>query len=245
MEITTKELYQFKQCPLKFKFNTIHRVEELNEEEGLEAAMQSTINYFYYQIQDGYLMSMDELKRKFSSIWYKSTNIYDITINSKQAMRKQEIKAIAMLQNLHREQQLNPDTVVSMNLDFRVPVSKDPLLFIKGNIPIIRSTPAGDEIINYKYSNSKYNLFRMRTDMNITLQAMAYQSMFKKEVYSICVHNLKTNEKSYTHRKREDFQRLYKSVKGLTTTMSQDLYYPRESFMCDTCTSKKYCIEWK
>lgn len=244
MEITVKELYDFKNCPLRYKFVHINKIgDTLNKSEGLHAAIMSTLNYFYYKLQDGYVIPMTELKEKFSSIWYGTTKIYDILFEDRRKQKEEELNAIHMLQAFHRQQKYKPDQVVAVNLDFRVPFGND--FYVTGQIPVIRKTPNGLEIVNFKTGKRKYNEFWQKTDMEITLQAMAFHSIFKKEADSICVHHLRTGQSFYVERKKKDYQRLYKSIRMMKKTIDEKWFYPRESFMCDSCPARRTCMEWK
>jgi PD-(D/E)XK nuclease superfamily len=242
-ELTVDDLYSFKACPLHFKLKKDKIITSMNESDGLRSALETTISYFYYRLQDGYLLSMTELKEKFSSIWYGKMDIYDIKVDTNREKRAQELKAIGMLQHFHRQQKHDPDKIIAVNLDFRVPFGEN--FYVKGRIPIIRETPRGMEIVNYKTGHQKYDMFWQKTDMNITFQALGYQSMFKKEIDSICIQNLRAAQTVYVERKKKDYQRLYKSINMIRKSMDEGWYYPRESYMCDKCTGQSICMEWR
>jgi CRISPR/Cas system-associated exonuclease Cas4 (RecB family) len=244
MEFTISDLYMFKSCPLQFKLTKLDRMnQKIGEDDGLYAAMMSTLNYFYYKLQDGVLISMEELKAKFANIWRGKTQLYDIMHNDNKSKREKELQAIHMLHQFHRQQKHQPDQVIAVNLDFRVPFGHD--FSVKGHIPLIRETPRGMEIVNFKIGKHKYNEFWQRTDMDITLQAMAFESIFKKQVDSICIHHLRTGQSFFVERKRQDYQRLYKSIMMMKKTIEQGWFYPRESYLCDKCPVQQLCMEWR
>ena len=244
MEVTISDLYEFKACPLRYKFTKIDKLtKQITMNDGLREAIYSTIRYFYYNLQEGKIISMQELKEKFGSIWYGDLDLYDIKMHSKSQQRKKELDAIDMLYRFYREQKYKPDEVIAVNLDFRVPFGND--FFVKGQIPVIRNTPRGHEILNFKTGNHKYNEFWQRTDMDLTLQHMAYTSLFKKEVDSICIYNLAKAETIFPKRTKKDYSRLYKTVKMMKKMIEQGWYYPRESYHCDKCPAQNLCMEWR
>lgn len=244
IELTLSDLYEFKRCSLRFKLTKLDRLSQtVDSKDGLREAIYSTLNYFYYSLQDGKYVTMTELKEKFSSIWYGDTDLYDIQINSRKEQRKKELEALGMLQQAYRRQQRSEGEIVSVNLAFRVPFGKD--FIIKDQIPLIMETPSGHEIVNFKVGVQKYDEFWQRTDMGITLQAIAYDSMFKKEAANIRVENLRSKQTFFVDRKRSDYQRLYKSVKMMKKAMDEGWYYPNESFMCRSCPVKDICMEWR
>ena len=244
MEITVSDLYDFKACPLRFKFTKIDKVcKEITTNDGIREALQSVLNYYYFHLQQGEQLPLSALKEKFSSIWYGHLNIYDIYIGSKAEQRKKELEAIGMLNTFYRQQQYAPDYVLASNVDFRVPFGND--FYIRGNLPVIRDTPRGIELAVFKMGKHKYDEFWQKTDMGLTLMAMAYQSMFKQEIDSIAVHVLRDGSTIYVQRKRQDYKRLIKTVNMVKESIEKGWFYPRETYACYKCPAKNLCMEWR
>jgi CRISPR/Cas system-associated exonuclease Cas4 (RecB family) len=244
MEISIEQLYEFKACPLRYKFLHIDQLAiPMTENDGLREAIHSTLSYFYIHLHQGKFLGMEDLKQKFSSIWYGANKIYDIKFDGNQTRRKKELDAISMLSSFHRQQKFAPDQVVAVNVDFRVPIGED--FFVRGRIPVIRQTSRGMEIVNFKSSHIKPDEFWQTTDMGITLQALGFHSMFKKEADSIVLHHLKTATPIFVERRQKDYQRLYKSLQMMKKTMDEGWYYPRESYHCEKCPAKSMCMEWR
>jgi CRISPR/Cas system-associated exonuclease Cas4 (RecB family) len=245
MEITIDQLYEFKACSLRYKFMEIDKLPDIRitQNDGLRETILATISYFYINLHMGKFLGMEDLKQKFSSLWYDKNKIYNIQYDSKAAQRKKELDAIGMLATFHRQQTFNPDRVVAVNVDFRLPFGDN--FYILGRIPVIRETPRGMEIVNFKTGTNKPDEFWQRTDMGLTFQALAFHSMFKKEADSMVLHHLKTGTPIYVERKKRDYQRLYKSIQMMKKTMDEGWYYPREGYHCDSCPAKNYCMEWR
>ncbi|WP_067923653.1 PD-(D/E)XK nuclease family protein [Alicyclobacillus shizuokensis] len=243
LELTVNDLYEFKACPLRFKFMRLDKQPvKMTENDGLREAVKSTISYFYFNLAQGKLVGMEDLKQKFGSIWYERNKIYNIMYDDKVKQRKRELEAISMLASFHRQQKFHPDKVVAVNLDFRIPFGDD--LYISGQIPLIRESPRGLEIAHFKVGNHKPDEFWTKTDMGLTIEAIAFESIFKQQVPSICLHYLKAGTTVYTKRTRKDYQRLYKTIRMIKKTMEEGWYYPRESYHCDKCPAKQPCMEW-
>lgn len=244
MELTVSDLYDFKACPLRFKYTKVDKVvKEITTNDGVREALQSVLNYYYFHLQSGTMVTLTELKEKFSSIWYGHLDIYDIYFESKPAQRKRELEAIAMLNNFYRQQQHKPDHVLASNLEFRVPFGDG--FYVRGNIPVVRDTPRGVEIAIFKMGKHKYDEFWQKTDMGITLMAMAYESMFKQSIDSIAIHVLHNGSTHYVERKRSDYKRLMKTVEMVKESINRNWFYPRETQMCNKCPAKRLCMEWK
>lgn len=243
-EITVADLYDFKSCPLRFKFTEIDKVcKKITANDGIRESIQSVLNYYYFHLKGGTQLGFDELKEKLSSIWYGNLDIYDIHVGGKAEQRKKELEAIDMLYTFYRQQRYEPDQVLASNLDFRIPFGNN--FYVRGNIPVVRDTARGVEIAVYKTGKSKYDDFWQKTDMGLTLMAMAYHSMFKQEIDSIAVHILRKGTTHFVTRKRMDYKRLYKTVDLVKESMEKGWFYPRETFACDKCPAKNLCMEWR
>lgn len=244
MEITVGDLYDFKSCPLRFKFTKMDKVvKEITTNDGIREALQSVLNYYYFHLQQGEQVTLTELKEKFSSIWYGNLDIYDIYVGDNRQKRKLELDAIGMLNTFYRQQQYTPDYVLASNVDFRVPFGDH--FFVKGNLPVVRDTPRGVELAIYKMGRHKYDEFWQKTDMGITLMAMAYQSMYKQEIQSIAVHVLRDGSTHYVSRRKQDYKRLMKTVTMVKESIDKGWLYPRETFACNKCPAQGLCMEWR
>ncbi len=244
MEITVGDLYDFKACPLRFKLSKMDKVvKEITSNDGIRESLQSVLNYYYFHLQQGTQVTLTELKEKFSSIWYGNLDIFDIYIPDNRERRKKELEAINMLNIFYRQQKYEPDYVLASNLDFRVPFGDD--FYVKGNLPVVRDTPRGVELAVFKMGKHKYDEFWQKTDMGLTLMAMAYQSMFKQELQSIAVHVLRSGSTHYVERKRKDYQRLIKTVNFVRESIQKGWLYPRETLACGRCPAQKICMEWR
>jgi CRISPR/Cas system-associated exonuclease Cas4 (RecB family) len=244
MEITVGDLYDFKSCPLRFKYTKVDKVvKEMTTNDGIREALQSVLNFYYFHLQSGSQVTLTELKEKFSSIWYGNLDIYDIYVGDKRQQRKKELEAIGMLNTFYRQQQHHPDYVLASNLDFRVPFGDN--FFVKGNLPVVRDTPRGVELAIFKMGKHKYDEFWQKTDMGLTLNAMAYQSMFKQEIQSIAVHVLHDGSTIYVDRRKKDYKRLIKTVNMVKESIEKGWFYPRETLACGKCPAQNLCMEWR
>ncbi len=245
MEITIDQIYEFKACPLRYKLTEVDKVKKvfLNESNSLRKVILATLSYFYVNLHQGDLLSLEALKEKFTSLWYDKSKLLKIKFDDNENARKKELAAFSMLASFHRRQRFHPDKTVGVNVDFRIPIAND--FFITGRIPVIRENSRGTEIVNFKTSTKRPTQFFMKTDMSITAQAIAYHSLFKREPDSIIMHHLKTAADLPVERVKQDYKRLYKSAQMMKKAMDEGWYYPLEGFHCDNCPVQNLCMEWR
>lgn len=243
IEMSVSDLYSFKACPLRYKMINIDKLTgEMNASEGTRESIKSALSYYFYNKQDGIEIGMEDMKEKLGALWFGKMELYDIVTEGDKKKRDKYKTALGMLHSFHRTEKYNKDEIVAVNLDFRIPFGDE--FFVTGTIPLIRDTIRGHEIVNIKTGRSKYDEFWQHTDMELTLQAMAYESMFKKPIASIRVHDLTNANTVFIDRKRKDYKRLYKTVEMVKKSIEEGWFYPRESYSCNQCPVKKYCMEW-
>jgi hypothetical protein len=245
IEIKIEDLYEFKTCPLRYKLLNIDKVKTEKDKtvnDGFRESIQTTLNYFYIHLKENKLLSNEKLKQKFISIWNEKVDLYKINFDNYQTKKKKELEGVGLLNFFHRQQSYLADEVIDVNVDFRIPFENE--VYIKGKIPLVRKTTRGNEIVNFKISEHAQDDFWVKTDMGLTLQSIGYHGIYGQPADSMCLHYLKTGTMVFTDRKKEEYQRLYKSIKMLIETYKQGWFFPRETYSCERCPVKEICINW-
>lgn len=243
IEMTVSDLYAFKQCPLRYKLAHIDKlIRQLSRNDGIRESMKSTISYYFHQRMEGEEPGENELKEKLSNMWFGEMGLFDIKFNDNYKKREEFLKAAGMLNYFYRQEKNNQDKIIAVNLDFRIPFDNG--FSIKGVIPLIRKNTRGYEIVIHKTGRQKYDEFWQNTDMEVTLIAMAFESIFKQPVDSIMVRNLYSAQTFFVYRQKKDYRRLNKTIKMVQKSIEKGWFYPCESYGCAKCPVKKYCTEW-
>lgn len=246
MELSVEDLYAYKRCPLQYKWLRIDRIQtdfQMSIQDGFKEAIHTTIRYFYLNLRDGRLLSAESLKKKFQTIWEQKIDLYQIRFDEIRTKRKKELEGIGLILYFHKQQSMFPDDVIDVAVDFHMPFGPD--LNIKGTIPLIRSTHRGQELVQFKTADHIQSEFWSKTDMELTLYALAYQSMYQKPPDSIAIYYVKTGTTIFTSRAPVDYQRLYQSIKLLKKGIQEQWFYPRESYSCDQCPVQSLCMNWR
>ena len=74
MDLTLQQIYEFNICPMIYKFKHIMKIEREGYypiEEEFHSAVRKSIMFYYYQILNGKQPTLEQLKQKFGSLFYK------------------------------------------------------------------------------------------------------------------------------------------------------------------------------
>jgi hypothetical protein len=249
IELTAADLYQIRHCGLQyFLMKHSHKTAAKSNIERVREIVTASINYYYQQLEAGQVLSFKELQFKFLSIWNRNKDLTNpVTIKTKieGATRTQYKKTgLRFLDHFYRRQELHVDQIIARQVGFRVPIVTGQF-YIKGSIPYITETPNGKiSIINYRMGTKKYDTFWQKTDLDITLQAYAYQSIFKKQPDNIFVHQLYSDTYAYLKRGKTDFRRMIKIIKNVKQLIDTGNFFPNEGFLCSSCPVRSLCANW-
>lgn len=240
MEVSIKDLYDFKTCSVRYRLTEIGQVTTKAPKDEIRDVFTSLLRYYYLQKEDGYEVTYKEMKEKLSQLLYNTKGFSVLEPKSK-PRREQELKVFKLLNTFFEHEEKVEQKIISVFTEFRMPFS--PEFVIKDEIPLIRVVDNEIELVVFKTGRNYINTFWLETDIAISLYAMAYQSLFKKPIDRICIYHIPSASIYYTHRKTKHYKRFMRSVRVMEKVVKEGAYYPRESYMCDTCPARIACLE--
>lgn len=240
MEISIKDLYDFKTCPARYRLTQLGQVTVKAPKDEIRDVFFSLLRYYYLQKEDGIPVTFKEMKAKLSQLLHNTTGFSIFDPKSKDR-RDQELKSIKLLTTFFEHEEKVEQKIISVFQEFRMPFN--PEFVIKDEIPLIRMVDGEVELVVFKTGRNYINTFWLETDISISLYAMAYQSLFKKPVDRICVYHIPSASIFYTHRTTKHYKRFLKSVRLMERVVGEGSYYTRESYLCDTCPARMACLQ--
>lgn len=242
IEVSLKNLYDFKTCPVRYHLTELGKVTHKAEKDIVRETFMSVLRHFYLQLQDGHLMTYKEMKQKLSRS-IANMKDYSLMDPKSKKQRERELQLIKLMNTFYEHESKVEQKVISVDTQFRMPFSDK--FAIKDNIPLIRKVEDNiTELVIFKIGRNYINTFWLETDMSISLYAMAYQSLFRKPVERICIYHIPSESIYYTERKAKHYKRFIKSVRVMQNVVENGGYYTRESFLCDTCPARYACLEY-
>lgn len=241
IEVDLKNLYDFKNCPARYHLTEMGKVTRKAEKDIVRETFMSVIRYFYLQLQDGYLMTYEELKQRTSRA-IANMKDYSLLDPKNKKQRERELMIIKLIQVFYAHEHSLEQKIIGVDTQFKMPFSHE--FAIKDSIPLIRKIEDNiTELVVFKTGRNYINTFWLETDISISLYAMAYQSLFQKPVDRICVYHVPSETVFITHRKPRSYKRFLRSVNLMKDAIAKDGYYTRESMLCETCPARYACLE--
>lgn len=259
LEITMDDVYTFLQCPTKYQLTKIHEIP--SEDDYKSAVLYSkgihqTISYFYYEVMQGRLPTLRQMRDKWAHYYY---SIFEDDKRTKENFlnartgtdhqRTQQIlnRGMEAIYAFYAENKDNPGTPIAVNYPFRIAVQDD--LILKGEFELIREYTDKDnkryiEIVDFKTSNNKTDAssgFFLRHDLRATAMFYAFQEQFNSTPDRFVFDYIGTDKRLSLYRDENEIRRLKSVLKGVSNGIKQEDFYPRQSFMCKNCSMMNYC----
>jgi len=244
MEFTHQGLLDFMNCPLKYKFKHINKLEiaEKSSRELFRESIHDTIKYFYKTImEEDRIPKNEELRSYWGDIWLEGVDIKDILYNNKNERSIFTKRGYSLIQKFYQHNKYNPGTPIGVDVDYNINLDK---YNIKGNIELIRSKNNRIEIIYFSTSRYLPSEFQNNNDLSYTLSSYAYRQIFNLKEDGLINYHLKTNKEISLNRSSQDIEKVMSTIDNIYSTIKQELFWQRMDYLCKQCPYQDYCTNW-
>lgn len=240
----------FEQCPLKFKFSYIDKVEtEIEEtvEAFLGSRVHETLEKLYKDLKFQKLNTLKELLDFYNKEWKENWNDAIIIVREEydeENYRKMGEKFISDYYNRYkpfnqsRTIDLETEKTVELDDKHHVHIRIDRLTMADNNIY---------EIHDYKTSNRLPTQKDLDEDRQLAIYAYGIKKMYPdaKEI-KLVWHFLAFDKEMASVRKPEHLEALRKEILKLIGTIeAEQKFHSSVSALCDWCQFQAMCPEWK
>lgn len=234
MKLTEQQLFDYSYCPVKYFLKYKSKI-VVPEELTINKLLTQVTKYFYNSVANGKLPSLKQMQNKLDSICETNKDL----INSKKA-----VEMWAQIYNFYNWACDNKIAVIDTDTKYAITLGEN---IIEGTMNPIALTPNKDlEILIVNFSNKVPDQLEIDTKLKYTLDMLAFNTANKDmKVNATRIHLLKANKDIITTRGLNDFDRLNSTVNNIAKSIQNELYYPRETFMCTSCNYRNYCRAWK
>lgn len=232
-KITEEQLFEYIKCPTLYE-TRFNKKLNVGMKPTLSKSLMELTNSFFLNLSNGKVLTMNEIKRKWDMICKKDK------INESKCL--EGLQAISAFYRWAESKQLRI-------LDIKLPYA----LQIKGNNGNTEITGEIDcvavthdnkyELLYIDYGNKQPDQPYLDRRLKYSLDALAFRHLYNEDIY-IHLHYNKTGQEYYTYRNRTDFERLITTIDSIGECIQKELFYPRESVMCSSCSMKQICRAW-
>jgi CRISPR/Cas system-associated exonuclease Cas4 (RecB family) len=246
MKISLQEVQDYISCPLLYDFKYRHGLPE-NENLNREVAekMLKVVYYFYFKVMDGHAPALETLKNKWETIWFGKMSPMEYMLTPRTDKMDTGQKAVPMIDNFFKENYYTPGTPLVINSDFEVEVGDHE---VSGTIHLVREVQDGPrkviELLEYKTGTHTPSEWMVENDLVLSLNSFAFRRIYKHREQRAVAHYLRSNKYFATMRTEEHYRRMTTTIDMIARCLQRGIFYPRQTFLCSTCSYKYYCSAW-
>ena len=232
MKLTERQLFEYIYCPAKYHIKYIMNI-DIAEPISMQKLLNTMSRYFFLNLFNGKVPTYDELRKKWDSLCELHSGYMD---NKKVLSGWGQI--IKFAQWAEREKLIVGD--VETKYMFMV----DNIQF-SGNIETTLVKPTKEiELLTTSFSDR--NLDREEIDMKLkhTMDYVGFKGLYGTAPNGIKIHSVKYDQDLFTNRTEPDIIRLKDTIKNVSKSIEDRIFYPRESSFCISCTARQYCKYW-
>lgn len=249
--LSKSQISLYMECSLKYKFQYVDELPRPFKSSGLAfgSVIHSSIEWLHKEKMRGNGISLEKLFRILKADWYSQKLDTDIFYKDGETEDLLLLKGKEIL-NLYFHEPVKK--AVAAEYPFEVPLINQgngekldvPL---KGIIDLIE---ADDGIVEFKTAAKAMDKKSITNNLQLTIYAYAYKTLFKNEPQSLKIINFIKNktpkmEILETKRGQKDFQRLFYLTKKVLMGIRSQIFFPRYSFLCKDCEYATSCRQWQ
>jgi len=217
-------------------------------EEEFHSAVRKSIMFYYYQILNGKQPTLEQLKQKFGSLFYKDKTPEYILLHSTfdsnmNALTTQGIKTLTSFYDRELNKKFVP---IMVDQDVRIPIAGHYLVM---TIDLVREMQYDKrnliEVVTFINKQKNIDMFYANHSIPITAHSYAFRKLFGKVENRLIIQYMKNGKEFFTVRKDPELRRLEAIVRGITDTICNDRFYPVHNMQCRRCLYKDICNKYK
>jgi putative RecB family exonuclease len=255
--ISYTQINTYIQCPLKYKFQYIDKIEWPFVPSGLSfgVAIHKVAAYYYQKKMQGAELSPKKLSEVFEAWWKEENQNKKIQYKPSETFEKLLTKGIQLIQVLLSTQ--NGNQVVAVEKEFKTPLihpqTKEQLSVpLVGFIDLIEKDCDGSfVIVDLKTAAKPYTDDKIVNDLQMTCYSYVadyYKLNQNKPVhlrFDVLLKNKDCEKLQYTvWRDEKDHQKLYQTAKSVLQAVEHGVFYPNPGFYCADCPFLQNCQNW-
>lgn len=233
VKISEQQFYDYMDCPVLYALRNINKI-NIPYHKTQHKLITQVMKYFLTRLYNGIIPTFKELQRKWNTICLENKDIID---------EKKNISGWQKIVTFATWAQDNKIAVGGVSIPYVINVQN---VVMQGNIDQILVDPETKkvELFYPNFTDRECDEYSIQTYLKYTIDAYAFNELYKQPVDGIHIYSAKSNKNYYTYRGEQDFKRLTSSIYNIGNAIAGKYFYPRENIMCSSCPGKIYCRYW-
>jgi hypothetical protein len=231
MKMTEQQMFDYMFCPAKFEMRHIRGI-DIPEPVTMQRLLNKVAKYFYMNLFNGKVCTMNEIKGKWDSICTAYPDYID---------QKKALLGWGLIINLLKWASGNEISILDIDTNYNIVVDgvelvgcMEPILFTNNKMELLVSN-FGDKLPDQTELDMK---------LKYTLDCLAFKTTHNRELHGIKIRCVKHDKDMTTTRIEPDYNRLRTTIKSIGKSIHNNIYYPRENNLCGACNAREYCKYW-
>lgn len=227
--INEQQLFEYMKCPIRYDF--IKKGIAPTDDATYKKQLYLILKNLYLSTLDTTYKNISPLKNKWDK--YCSTHLLDA---------KKALEGWGCILNAYNYITANNITFTDVDCMYELEIPGAQLI-IKGQLdPFIEHDTYIEVFISHttKKMPDKSDIDKK---LKHTIDAYILSKKFKKDVV-FNYYNCNTNQSMITTRSTLDFNRLENIITQIGKALTNNIIFPRESFMCSSCCYLELCSKW-
>ena len=232
MKLTEQQLFDYIHCPAKYHIKYVMKI-DVAEPISITKLLNTISRYFYLKLFNGSVPTYDEVRKKWDSLCETHSSYMD----NKKALNGWG-QIIKFVQWAEREKLIVGD----VETKYMIPI--DTVQFY-GSIDTTLVKPSKEiELLTTSFSDRNLDRTDIEMKLKHTMDYVGFKALYGQAPNGIKIHSVKYDQDVFTNRTEPDIIRLRDTIKNVSKSIEQGIYYPRESSFCSSCTARQYCKYW-
>jgi CRISPR/Cas system-associated exonuclease Cas4 (RecB family) len=244
MVISLSQINDYIKCPQYYQYKYNYKLEEkaIIEKEYSEK-IHEIIYHFFYRVLDKQVPGLHVLRDKWESLWFKKKiDPLQYLTTPKNPAWEMGVSGATLLTNFYNSNYQDPGAPLLINHSFTFPYGDHE---ITGQFEVVREIQDGPrrviELIIYKTGRQTPTQWTVDNNLTISILSAAFRYLLRAKEQREVVYHLRSNKTFSTYRTKEELDKALKIVDRIVEGITQNIFYPRHSFICNNCSYKNYC----
>lgn len=242
MRLDINDVILYLDCPMKYVNHKENP--ELSLDDEFDICIHKTIYAYYYSIMNGKRMTLNDIRKKWGSLWYKDMTKEEIMFSNSNSIRSEMgMRGAHIIGNFYDNAISLPILPITVEQEYCIKINNH---YLSGHIELIYETRKENrrrsiDLVSFRTDDEVPDNFVIKYDLATTAQSYAFREIFDAKENRIILDYLKKNKSYPTSRGKREFNSFKTVIDNVANSISSGFFYPKYSINCKGCPYQKRC----